>query len=542
MSDATSPRPVYHHPPEKVETYRFRFMLKPDLLENLFFGVTALFTLVFAVVLLKQSVSGWSAAAYVIVFWAVLAYLALPRVHRVLTSLYVPDYFIARSRTSDGLLGDPINLAVTGTEAQIHQAMQDAGWVLADPVNLTTSWRIVMASVTRRSYAEAPVSPLMLFGKQQAFAYQQEVEGNPAQRHHVRFWPCPDGWLLPGGHRVDFLAAGTYDRSVGFSLFTFQVTHKIDRDIDVERDYIIDSMCYVRPEVSVTTLVDFSTGYHSRNGGGDVVTTDGDLPVVHVDAVPVTDARLTPQDDADDLLHKVGRRPFSVVAAGVLTTLSLLFSLGDILIDLISGTGELTGGAGASTEEAIGVGIIAVIVLLGWTILAILAWYTYQGRRGARWGMLALLSLVIFGELNQSFEEQRVTVDTMFSMSVDVLTLYALTSLSAREWTQRRSKEHLPDEELGEVHWQSAAVEPSGTYHTTTEPRPHQVEALPEAPYVVDHESPGPYVVEPVPTGPYVVESGYPYIEPERPSRADRPLSPPPEQSAPTTRRERRNR
>jgi hypothetical protein len=36
----------------------------------------------------------------------------------------------------------------------------------------------------------------------------------------VRFWPVPDGWRLPGGFQVGWLAAATYDRAVGISLFT----------------------------------------------------------------------------------------------------------------------------------------------------------------------------------------------------------------------------------------------------------------------------------------------------------------------------------
>ena len=51
----------------------------------------------------------------------------LPRLHRILTRLYVPDYFIGRARTSDGLLGDPVNLAVLGEADQIHAAMRAAG-------------------------------------------------------------------------------------------------------------------------------------------------------------------------------------------------------------------------------------------------------------------------------------------------------------------------------------------------------------------------------------------------------------------------------
>lgn len=50
-----------------------------------------------------------------ICFWALLAYLVLPRLHTILTAIYVPRYFIGRTRTSDGLLGDPVNLALLGT-------------------------------------------------------------------------------------------------------------------------------------------------------------------------------------------------------------------------------------------------------------------------------------------------------------------------------------------------------------------------------------------------------------------------------------------
>jgi hypothetical protein len=178
-----------------------------------------------------------------------------------------------------------VNLAFQGTGDQIRASLEAAGWTEADPVTLGSSWRIITSTLTRRSYDEAPVSPLFLFGRQQDFAYQQEVDGNPAQRHHVRFWRCPDDWLLPGGRRVDWLAAGTFDTSVGLSLFTLQVTHRIDADTDVERDHIVSSICGADPRVTVDVIADFATGYHARNGGGDSIRTDGDLPIVDVRAV-----------------------------------------------------------------------------------------------------------------------------------------------------------------------------------------------------------------------------------------------------------------
>ncbi len=260
-------------------------------LDQFFFIFAGLAAVWLAWLLLTESFQlGWWGILVFIVFWGMLAYLALPRIHRMLTTIYVPDYFIGRTRTSDGLLGDPINLALRGDEEALHTAMRNASWTRADRVTLRTSWRIITSTLTRRSYDEAPVSPLFLFGRMQDFAYQQEVAGNPAKRHHVRFWRTPDGWLLPGGTRVDWLAAGTFDRAVGFSLFTLQVTHKIDADIDIERDHIIATVQAAHPEVGIEMLRDFSTGYHSRNGGGDSIRTDGDLPILDLQQLTRTAA------------------------------------------------------------------------------------------------------------------------------------------------------------------------------------------------------------------------------------------------------------
>jgi len=263
------------------------------LLDGFFFVFAGLAAIWLAYLNLSQAFQvGWAGVLLAIAFWGLLAYLVLPRLHRILTTIYVPDYFMGRTRTSDGLLGDPVNLAVLGEREDIERAMAEAGWIAADPVGWGSSWRIITSTLRRRSYPTAPVSPLFLFGRMQDLAYQQEVAGSPAQRHHVRFWQCPDGWLLPGGRRVDWLAAGTFDRAVGLSLFTLQVTHRIDADTDIERDHIVESVARV-PGVRVDVIRDFATGYHSRNGGGDSITTDGDLPILDVRGVRSPDAHIS---------------------------------------------------------------------------------------------------------------------------------------------------------------------------------------------------------------------------------------------------------
>lgn len=217
--------------------------------------------------------------------WGVIAYLTLPRLHRILTRIYVPNYFIGRTRTSDGLLGDPVNIAFDGTAEQLHRSMTQAGWTLADPVTFRSSAKIVWSSITRASYPAAPVSPLILFDREQDLAYQQEVDGSPSRRHHIRLWRCPKDWPLPGGHRVDWVGSASYDTAVGVSFFTLQVTHRIAADIDRERDHVVSTVRSYVPESSVSMIEDFSTGYHHVNGGGDKIHTDGDLPIVDVSRV-----------------------------------------------------------------------------------------------------------------------------------------------------------------------------------------------------------------------------------------------------------------
>lgn len=213
-------------------------------------------------------------------FWLFTAYFALPRLHRFLAKIYLPDYFIGRVKTSDGLLGDPVNLAFIGSEAQLIMALEAAEWSRADELSFKSSVNMVRATVLHKSYPEAPVSSLFLFGRQQDFAYQHEVDGNPAKRHHVRFWKVPKGWKLPGGFEADWLAAGTYDKSVGLSLFTLQVTHKIEENTDEERDYIIATLKQAKAIKKLDVVIDYSSGYHHRNGGGDAIKTDGAMPFV----------------------------------------------------------------------------------------------------------------------------------------------------------------------------------------------------------------------------------------------------------------------
>jgi hypothetical protein len=422
-----------------------------DMVDGVLFAFAGLATIWLAYLVFRESIRpGWP-MLLLIVFWVLLTYLLLPRLHRILTRIYVPGYFIGRARTSDGLLGDPINLGLRGHEAQVHAAMTRAGWTRADDLSVSSGKKILTSTLRRRSYAEAPVSPLHLFDRQQDFAYQQEVAGSPSKRHHVRFWRCPEDWLLPGGYSVDWLAGGTYDKSVGLSLFTLQVTHKIEEHTDIERDYIVDTVTTATPEVVVEVIKNFSTGYHSRNGGGDLIITDGDLPIIDVSRVEVANIARVEHTDSRD------KRPAQTVfGAGVAFFRGLAF-LPIALLLLLLPAQYIQGMDGVDIEGGRPALILAGSVVAFIALIDIgLAIAVFAGRNWAR--LLLMLSCVVtttgafIGNANGS---EAVTLATSLpTVGLSIMVLLALSSHRARAYAERGR--HVPKRIAGRPYEQAA--------------------------------------------------------------------------------------
>ena len=102
------------------------------------------------------------------------------------------------------------------------------------------------------------------------------MPGGPGKRHHVRFWR----WDELYEDRPAWFGAATFDKGVGLSHPTGQVTHHIAPEVDAERDRLAPG--YSRQEQCRR-----STGWmasipecQGKNGGGDPWHTDGRLAVV----------------------------------------------------------------------------------------------------------------------------------------------------------------------------------------------------------------------------------------------------------------------
>ena len=118
--------------------------------------------------------------AAVVICYIGIAYLLLPAIW--LNFIRPGSISIEVDRTtttSDGHPGDPLNVALVGTEAEVRTAMRAAGWFVADPLSIESDLRISADTVLKRVYDDAPVSSLFLHGRREDFAFEQPASDNP---------------------------------------------------------------------------------------------------------------------------------------------------------------------------------------------------------------------------------------------------------------------------------------------------------------------------------------------------------------------------
>ncbi|MCU1318643.1 MAG: hypothetical protein JWP98_161 [Edaphobacter sp.] len=177
-----------------------------------------------------------------------------------ITELISPDIFadiprrISDEASGEGNQGDMVNFALVGTKEQVDAAYKAAGWVAVDKSVQDAILNGLLKTLNHEAYTEMPMSTLYLFGRPQDMSF---ARADPllvaAVRHHLRIWQTDktlDGkplWVGSATHDIGF----EKDQRNG------KMTHKIDPEIDKEREFLLQSFdaaglfsgaAYVTPE------------------------------------------------------------------------------------------------------------------------------------------------------------------------------------------------------------------------------------------------------------------------------------------------------
>ena len=216
------------------------------------------------------------ALAAVLVAYGVTAYVLLP----LAWTHYEHQKGLAGhpmvTRTAQGIPGDPINVGLVGAKADVLCAMHAAAWYPADPITFRSSVEIIGSVVLDRPYRDAPVSSLFYDGRREDLAFEKPDGASADRRQHVRFWE-----VLKTGQegRPVWLGSATFDRDVGLSRYTGQLTHHIAPNIDAERNRLTEDLKAAKVVEAIYEVTGIGPTLFARNGEGDPYHTDGEIEI-----------------------------------------------------------------------------------------------------------------------------------------------------------------------------------------------------------------------------------------------------------------------
>jgi hypothetical protein len=131
--------------------------------------------------------------------------------------------------------GDMVNFLIIGNEDAMKNVFQTAGWVHVDADVKATFLHGFMESMSKESYVTMPMSILYLFGRPQDYGWAHaEPIQVVASRNHLRVWKAP----FEVNGQMAWVGAATHDIGFERDQRNNGLTHKIDPDIDLERNYV----------------------------------------------------------------------------------------------------------------------------------------------------------------------------------------------------------------------------------------------------------------------------------------------------------------
>ncbi len=175
--------------------------------------------------------------------------------------------------------GDLVNFVLVGTQEQVTSAFKAAGWVVADKTNKDAVVSALMATLQKNVYVAVPMSILYLFGREQDFGYERaEAVMVANERNHFRIWQAP--YKTPQNQPV-WAGAGTHDIGIEKDDRSANaITHKIDQDVDNERDFIGATLQQAGQVEAMSYMTRSNPIKSTKTATGGTIQSDGRVLVI----------------------------------------------------------------------------------------------------------------------------------------------------------------------------------------------------------------------------------------------------------------------
>jgi hypothetical protein len=172
---------------------------------------------------------------------------------------------------------DLVNLMFIGTEQELTNAFEAAGWSTAAALDSNSKMETARAIIDNQGYKEAPVSILTLDGRPPDLVFEKQTN-TFSMRHHIRIWRRSQTFA---GAPI-WLGAGTHDTGIDFSPESRSFTHKIDSHIDGERAKVTNDLIFAHCVKAIALVDRKNLPPDPSNATGDKLITDGKIAVLQL--------------------------------------------------------------------------------------------------------------------------------------------------------------------------------------------------------------------------------------------------------------------
>ena len=187
----------------------------------------------------------------------------------------------------DGNPGDMVNFIIIGNEDQMKNVFQTAGWVHVDADVKATFLHGFIESMSKESYLTMPMSQLYLFGRPQDYGWAHaEPIQVVASRNHLRVWKAP--FEING--QTAWIGAATHDIGFERDQRNNGITHKIDPDIDLERNFVEKTLTSTGLVSEVEHYTPDNPLKTAKTATGGEFHSDGQVLILKLSPSPATAA------------------------------------------------------------------------------------------------------------------------------------------------------------------------------------------------------------------------------------------------------------
>lgn len=186
-------------------------------------------------------------------------------------------------KTSEDLIGgpmEPLSFIFVGSAVDVRSAFRRAGWYEAETPSVTGLGKELWDVIVNRPDPHGPATPAYYAEQPQDLTFERSgtPDGSIRHRHHIRIWRW--SYCLAPQCMPLWVATCSYDMGVKFVAKPYLVTHRIDPQVDHEREFVAQTLRSAgAKDIDFITVTGPARG---KNAGGDAFSTDGRAYVLDV--------------------------------------------------------------------------------------------------------------------------------------------------------------------------------------------------------------------------------------------------------------------